>query len=65
MLKENKENKSELVIKITHTDGNDNLDVKLSSSANLGLGMIARARFELSNLENQIYKDLENKKRSK
>lgn len=47
-----------LQITIKHIDDEDKLSIRFTSSANLGLGMIARARHELGYLESKIYEDL-------
>jgi len=47
-----------LLIKISHFNNNDNLSLRCTASANLALGMIARARHELDAIERKIYADL-------
>lgn len=49
---------AELKIEITHENGSDTMNVKLTGSANISLGMIARARRVLTEMENAIYADL-------
>lgn len=51
-----------LLIKVSHVDDNDKLSVQCTASANLALGMIARARHELDGMEKQIYAELSKKK---
>lgn len=64
MLAENENAMEEqvLIMMISHVDNNDKLSVQCTASANLALGMIARARHELDRMEKQIYAELSKKK---
>jgi hypothetical protein len=51
-----------LFIKIVHVNGDDQLSLELTATAHLGLGMIARAKHELEQMEQSIYEELKMKK---
>jgi len=61
---EQEQKEQSLIIKITHVNGEDQLSLELTASAHLGLGMIARAKHELEQMEQSIYEELKRKKDS-
>lgn len=51
----------EITISVYHEDGGDHLDIKVSGSANLVLGMIQHGRRVLDELESKVYADIADK----